>query len=625
MRKLNLLFILLLLSSFSFGQTQSISYTRQNAGSSSSATISDITTCQLTAELYVYATGWDGVSWTDKSANIYINGSLAFSNVPHNTTLTTAQLAPYLPINNVVIQNTWSMWGFVQGILTIESDLNDVPDVPELSANYGNACASTNTTIPATTSGSGVALRYYWGDNLENYSLTSPTINIATPGIYNYWVSQVNASGCESERIKYSVIVGNPTNCEWLDYQQDNAGSGSNITITPSICATNEFLYIYATRFDGFDWLASSANLYINGSLIGTQTHDQIVDLTPYMPINSVQLVNTAGTWSYTFGHLMVSQDAAGMPAAPTVADVSYCLNETTVALTAGADVNNSLRWYSNDLGFNMSTTAPTPSSTTVGTTSYYVAQITPGGCESTRDVIDVTINDLPVVDAGTDAAFCQGTSVTLSGSGAQTYSWDNSVVDGVSFTPSATQTYTVIGTDVNGCENTDQITLTMNTLPVVDAGSDATICQGTSVTLSGSGADTYSWDNSVVDGVSFTPSATLTYQVTGTDANGCENTDQVTITVQDCAGVEEIDGLSFTVYPNPASADLNVNVTNNNGSTIEISLTDINGKVVFNSTLNASNAQENVKIDVSTLSNGVYYLKLNSNASVSTKKVIVQ
>ena len=61
-----------------------------------------------------------------------------------------------------------------------------------------------------------------------------------------------------------------------------------------------------------------------------------------------------------------------------------------------------------------------------------------------------------------------------------------------------------------------------------VDAGNDISICDGGSVTLSGSGAVTYSWDNNVSDGVT----STTTYTVTGTDANGCQANDQVTVTV---------------------------------------------------------------------------------------------
>ena len=159
------------------------------------------------------------------------------------------------------------------------------------------------------------------------------------------------------------------------------------------------------------------------------------------------------------------------------------------------------------------------------------------GGGTVTADVV-VTVNALPSVSAGSDQTICDGSSVTLSGSGAVSYTWDNGVTDGVAFTPSVgTVTYTVTGTDANSCVNTDQVDVTVNALPSVSAGSDQTICDGSSVTLSGSGAVSYTWDNGVTDGVAFTPSVgTVTYTVTGADANSCVNTDQVDVTVNPLA-----------------------------------------------------------------------------------------
>ena len=143
-----------------------------------------------------------------------------------------------------------------------------------------------------------------------------------------------------------------------------------------------------------------------------------------------------------------------------------------------------------------------------------------------------VTVNPLPTVDAGSDQIICMGASVALSGSGAQTYSWNNGITNGVSFTPSSTQTYIVTGTDVNGCTDTDQVTVTVNPSTSVNAGVDQSVCQGGSVTLTATGAQTYSWTNGVANGVSFTPLSTQTYTVTGTNLNGCLSTDQVVVTV---------------------------------------------------------------------------------------------
>jgi hypothetical protein len=166
-------------------------------------------------------------------------------------------------------------------------------------------------------------------------------------------------------------------------------------------------------------------------------------------------------------------------------------------------------------------------------TTQTYTVQGTnsANGCQGTAQVT-VTVNALPTVSAGQGQTVCAGTAVTLSGSGAASYTWNNGVSNGVAFTPVSTQTYTVTGTAANGCTNTAQVTVTVNPLPSVNAGPDQSVCAGTAVTLSGTGANTYTWNNGVSNGVAFTPTTTQTYTLTGTNANGCQNTDQITVTV---------------------------------------------------------------------------------------------
>jgi plastocyanin/predicted RNase H-like HicB family nuclease len=112
------------------------------------------------------------------------------------------------------------------------------------------------------------------------------------------------------------------------------------------------------------------------------------------------------------------------------------------------------------------------------------------------------------------------------------TYSWTNGITNGLAFSPDSTTTYTVTATDGNGCSASDQITVTVNTLPIVNAGVDQAICEGESVTLTASGATIYSWDNGVINGAALTPTATTIYTVTGTDGNGCSNTDPLSVSV---------------------------------------------------------------------------------------------
>jgi hypothetical protein len=177
--------------------------------------------------------------------------------------------------------------------------------------------------------------------------------------------------------------------------------------------------------------------------------------------------------------------------------------------------------------------TIATPTSSATVTTTYTVTMDKGYGCPVVDQLV-LTVNPLPAVVANaTASAVCAGSPVTLSGSGAVSYTWTGSVTDNVAFNPAATDTYTVTGTDINGCQNTDMVTVTVNPLPTVVANASATaICIGGSVTLTGSGATSYTWTNSVMDGVPFSPTITDVYTVTGTDGNGCQNTDLVTVTV---------------------------------------------------------------------------------------------
>jgi len=149
-----------------------------------------------------------------------------------------------------------------------------------------------------------------------------------------------------------------------------------------------------------------------------------------------------------------------------------------------------------------------------------------------------ITVLSAPSVTASaTPASICQGDQSTLSASGASTYVWDQGLGAGQTHnvTPGSTTTYTVTGTDVNGCTNTSQVSVTVNPLPNVTASATpGSICQGDQSTLSASGASTYVWDQGLGAGQThnITPGSTTTYTVTGTDVNGCTNTAQVNVIV---------------------------------------------------------------------------------------------
>lgn len=158
-----------------------------------------------------------------------------------------------------------------------------------------------------------------------------------------------------------------------------------------------------------------------------------------------------------------------------------------------------------------------------------------------------ITVNANPTVSFSSSpspATVCAGQAVTLSGSGATSYSWTGGVTNGVSFTPASSGTYTVTGTDGNGCTGTDVASVTVNAAPslsITSNPSNGIVCTGNQATLTASGAQSYSWTGGITNGVAFTPTVTTTYTVTGTSAAGCTSTGTRTITVSSCSSTTSL------------------------------------------------------------------------------------
>lgn len=263
-----------------------------------------------------------------------------------------------------------------------------------------------------------------------------------------------------------------------------------------------------------------------------------VTDGEPFAPIdegmNTYTVTGTDGNGCENTA--TVDVNVLPLPMIDAGEDVGVCDGDEVTLTGSGAGPGGTYDWD----GGVVDGEAFTPLATTV----YTVTGTTTEGCVNTDDMT-VTVNALPVIDAGEDVEICEGDMVTLTGAGAGPggdYVWDGGVVDGVAFGPDATTVYTVTGTDANGCENTDDLTVTVLPPPAISGGEDIAICEGEEVTLTGSGAGvggSYVWDGGVVDGEAFTPAATATYTVTGTNDIGCSNTATVTVTVVPFPGID--------------------------------------------------------------------------------------
>ncbi len=165
------------------------------------------------------------------------------------------------------------------------------------------------------------------------------------------------------------------------------------------------------------------------------------------------------------------------------------------------------------------------------GNGEYILTGTSAGGCVNT-DTLSVFIS--PAVYAGQDTSVCMASMATLHASGeAVSYTWNNSVTDGLPFQVDQAQSYIVTGVNAEGCTNTDTLEITLLTPPTVIAGMDQHICHDSLTVLTASGnAVTYTWNNGVVDGDPFVFTANSEYILTGVSADGCTNTDTVKVII---------------------------------------------------------------------------------------------
>ncbi|PJC62850.1 MAG: hypothetical protein CO022_02315 [Flavobacteriales bacterium CG_4_9_14_0_2_um_filter_32_27] len=175
----------------------------------------------------------------------------------------------------------------------------------------------------------------------------------------------------------------------------------------------------------------------------------------------------------------------------------------------------------------------------------------------------------------------CVGSSITFTdnstGSGITNWNWTfpgglpaTANTQGphvVSFSATGTYNINLQITDANGIDDTT-ITITVNPLPTITASaSTTTICAGDPVTLTGGGGVSYTWDNGVTDGVPFNPTTTTNYTVTGTDTNGCQNTAQISVTVNNCT----LPTASFTTSSSTICEGDSIVFTDNSSSSLTI------------------------------------------------------
>lgn len=378
-------------------------------------------------------------------------------------------------------------------------------------------------TITLVAAGDGGQVPYYY-----NWSTgeTTETITVSPPNPTTYTVQISDVCGqSETQSIPIDVIgpdavasddinlcIGNSTTLSvqggtswlWQSSPPDASLSGQETLQTPTVSPGVTTLYT-VTAYDA----------------CGNEDVDQVTVFVG-------ELVANAGT------------------------DVTICTGQTTT-LSASPSGDLAYEWFDEN-NVPIGNTQSIDVSPMVTTT--YKVVITDNNCNSlTSDaLVTVTVIDMTVSSTADQTVVCAGSPVELSASnnpssGSGIYTWtdefNNIVGTGaiISVIPDITTTYSCTIND--GCEKvTTPLTITVNQLPAVSATAPAgSICPDEYISLTASGAVNYYWSSNPVDATlsgqetaispSVSPTENTIYTLSGTDANGCENTDVVSISVK--------------------------------------------------------------------------------------------
>ena len=298
---------------------------------------------------------------------------------------------------------------------------------------------------------------------------------------------------------------------------------------------------------------------------------------------NGKTLVILANEVSSTLSIYQVNTCAEVSGAPITSGDLTICPNQTSqLAVTNTANVT--YEWL-----LNGSTIPNAVGNTYVASQAgNYSVRISNStlGCVDTTSIITVTAIAPPVVSAGADQTICGGSNVTLTATGATSYIWNNgsssSSLTIPTGTTASTNTYIVTGIDgTTGCSKADTVVVIVNGLPQINAGNDFSACDNAPISLTATGGVNYTWSNNVINDQLFSVSQTTTFTVTGTDANGCSNSDQITVSVISAPQVSL--GNDIQVCEN--EAPVQINPTTNIGGLIYLWNTGDNSSSISTST----------------------------------------
>lgn len=545
----------------------------------------------------------------------------AYSNVSNVGPFTNVVPASPIAINYTGVNQTTNGWYQVVATCTNPGGGNSSQVFPITIA------APTSSTVPAYETFEGVGIQgrlpnCSWaatsqgganvtyvnsqsGNRVPRNGTSFGTFNNGTPGTSAYFTNDIamNAGITYSAAVWYATEYFGYNNWSNLQILVGPNQSTVGAVVVASVAAAISGPYV---KLDGLFTVPSSGNYYVGiraTSSTGNATYLMIDDLSITIPCTPA---------------------SGNSPTLSASASANTICAGTAIGLNAtGADTYTWSVGQQNGPSINDSPmTSGLMNYTVVGTNTLT-------GCEATA-IIPVQVDAAPNVFAvANPPVVCAGSPVIMTAYGANSYAWSNSSIGQVitvNPTTPGTSNYTVIGTNALGCTGTFVQAITVNALPnvVVSSSNPGAACKDDMLTLTANGGVTYQWysntNSAILQGnpVNLQAASSTVFTVMATGANGCVGKTTLTQNIEECTGIAKVGALSgVSVYPNPTSGVLTVEFNSNVAKSVSVQ--DLTGRVI----MTANGTDSNITVDLSNLAAGVYYVKLQSEGSVSVVKVV--
>jgi len=223
----------------------------------------------------------------------------------------------------------------------------------------------------------------------------------------------------------------------------------------------------------------------------------------------------------------------------------------------------------------------------------------------------------------------CAGGTITLTGTGALSYTWNgNHPFQVFTASPPGPTVYLVTAESMSNnvyCNSSQTVGISIYKNPTITAVPQRTlICVGESVDLYGGGGASYIWTSPSLGGslqgstVTVSPTKQATFSTVGTDANGCVGTASTVVKVSSCQGLSEVAVNLVKVYPNPSNGNFTIEADRN----MVLSVMNELGQLVREVKVDV---QQGGKVNVEGLAPGLYFLVGQVEGQNIQYKVIIE